>query len=539
MLTALAFSLLFARLGDRALLETSEARYAETAREMYLTGDWMIPRFLGIKHFHKPPLTYWITECGYGLFGVTELGARFFLASAGLAVLALTFWLGRVCFGERAALLGTGILLLTPLFGSFARVLTTDLFLTLFTTASIAAFVAGRRGHRPAFLLMWLLAGASFMTKGPIGVILIAAAVLPSLVHNGELRKQLSQMYPLAGPALFVVVALPWYIALVLETPGLLDYWLLHQTIDRVATTVHKRSGPVYYFLGVFLVGFFPWSLFVPGAVRESWSRFRGREQTWEPLFFWWFLLPFILFSLSQSKLITYILPLMPPAALLLGAWMDRCLEQPAVRRLTAVPVCAGAWTVSLALAGLLWVKPLPESEAIRSHLIPTLVVFLAWAIVATRSLLASVRFSAIVTATVVAGLVFPVLIAPFADRAELHYKTMRPLVRAIPELPEAPAVVLCRLTAASVPFYLGRPVYTFQCPRDLQFEDNLPQIREHHLETLDELLDLLTSRTVFLIGKPREIEQVNSIQAGRTGHRLTMILEASRYMLATNQFWD
>jgi 4-amino-4-deoxy-L-arabinose transferase-like glycosyltransferase len=528
-------ALLFARLGERGLLESSEARYAETAREMSVSGDWVTPRYFGVKHFHKPPLTYWLTCVGYGLFGANEFGARFFLVVAGLATLWLVWWMGRLWYGPLAGQLAAGILLTAPLFCTFTRVLTTDLYLALSSTAAIAAFLAGHGGRRGFYLWMWFAAGAGFLLKGPVVLLLVASAVLPFLWFEGR-PGQWREVCSGAGLALFAVVALPWFVAVCWMNPGLFSRFVWYETLERVATTVHGRTGSPAFFVGVFLAGFFPWSLLAPAAVAARWPLVRqgGPNGGADRLLACWFAIPFVLFSLSKSKLMAYILPIFPPAAILLAAWLAAALEGdwrwPRTSCLGALVGAAG----SVAVLGLaLGPAASGATEGLRTHLLLTLPVLLLWALSAhSAGRRKSVR--PLLAGTCAVALLYPALVAPFGDRLEGEYGSLAPLARALRReaRPDEP-VLLCRHGATSLPFYLERPVRTFQCDVDLRFEEDRTAAERWHLSRMEQVVKLLGAGPAWVVGDRDTLREVDRAQQAVTGRSLRFLAQAGKLVLA------
>ena len=195
------------------LIEPTETRYAEIAREMLKSGDWLIPRLNGIPHFHKPPITYWITASGMALLGANEWGARLGLALAAAFVLWCTARMAR----QTGHALGPVILASSLLFFALAHQLASDMFLA----AAVAAFYVAmldpvaRRGVWPFVAL-----GLGFMIKGPVVLVLTVAPVLlaAAWVRDGSLVRWLAS---LRGWIVFAVIALPWYILVLVRTPGL------------------------------------------------------------------------------------------------------------------------------------------------------------------------------------------------------------------------------------------------------------------------------------------------------------------------------
>lgn len=301
--------------GWLGLIEPTETRYAEIAREMLVGHDWFIPRLNGIPHFHKPPLAYWASATGMALLGVNEWGARLGAALAAGFVLWCTARIGRQAGGALAPV----FLASSVLFFALSHQLASDIFLA----AAVAGFYAAVLDPRSrASLWPFVALGAGFMAKGPVALVLTVAPALlaAAWARDGSLARWLAS---LRGWLVFALIGLPWYLFVLARTPGLLDYFLHRQIWERYATTVHQRGGPVYYFLVVVVVGMLPWTW----AALRVWGRAalaarpRGEGRQAEALLASWVALPLVFFSFSGSKLPAYVLPILPALAVLASRW--------------------------------------------------------------------------------------------------------------------------------------------------------------------------------------------------------------------------
>jgi 4-amino-4-deoxy-L-arabinose transferase-like glycosyltransferase len=303
---------LAASCGWLGLIEPTETRYAEIAREMLAGRDWLIPRLNGIPHFDKPPLAYWSAASGMALLGMNEWGARLGGALAAAFVLWCTARLARQAGGA----LAPAFLVSSVLFFALSHQLASDIFLA----AAVAGFYAAIFDPRSrASLWPFVALGVGFMAKGPVVLVLtVAPALLAALwARDGSPARALASW---RGWLVFAVIALPWYVVVLVKTPGLWTYFIHRQLWERYATTVHQRGGPIYYFLVVVLVGALPWTL---AALREWWhaAREAGRRNLPDALLASWIGLPMVFFSFSGSKLPAYVLPLVPGLAVLASCW--------------------------------------------------------------------------------------------------------------------------------------------------------------------------------------------------------------------------
>lgn len=326
---ALPSAALIATCGWFGLMEPTETRYAEIAREMLTSGDWLVPRLNGIPHFHKPPLAYWAAAAGMGSVGVNEWGARLGVALAGAFMLWATARLARLAAATNgvagvaaspaprpasgAAALAPLLLASSALFFALSRQLASDVFLA----AAVAGFHLAWLDRRArATLWPFVALAAGFMAKGPVTFVLTVLPVFLAAwwARDGAAARPLARW---RGWLAFALLALPWYLAVVFRTPGLLGYFLGNQIWERYATTVHQRGGPPYYFVGVLLAGALPWTW---AALVQGWRALRlsrPRRDFDTALIAAWVVGPLLFFSTSGSKLPAYLLPLFPAAALL------------------------------------------------------------------------------------------------------------------------------------------------------------------------------------------------------------------------------
>lgn len=300
-------------LGTRGLNEPDEGRYAEIAREMAASGDWLVPHLNGFEHFQKPPLFYWFTALSIRVFGVNEWAVRAVSAAAALGVVLLTVAIARRLFAADVARRAALILASSVAFVALARLLTPDMTLTFWSTAAIAALVYRRRW------LFFAAMGLGFLTKGPMALVVpICAAV----AWQWTLRKQPDRC-PLPwvrGLALTMAIGLSWFVVLSLRSPELFNYFWRYELVQRFASKAHGRSRPFWFFVPVILVGMLPWTFFAWGLAQRAWRRIRERRMLpAHALLLGWAVPPFLILSLSGSKLPTYILPLLPALALALA----------------------------------------------------------------------------------------------------------------------------------------------------------------------------------------------------------------------------
>ena len=354
--------ILFSDLGGAALFEPDEGRNAEIGREILLLHDWVTPHYDFIPRLDKPIFFFGLLALSFKFFGIAEWSARVPSVLAALGCLSLTYILARTIFGRWAALWSVLILLTSIEFFALSRVVILDMVLTMFITLSLVCFWLGHLttgpGRKFLVLLMYVSIGAATLVKGPIGLVLPCAVVFFYLLLSRKWAL-LREMELSLGVPLFLIVAASWYVVVERCNPGYLRHFLYEENLARFTTTEFNRSGPWYYFVTVLAGGFFPWTLLLP----MTFGDFRKRPPADGHLFLiLWIALPFVVFSLSASKLPHYILPLYPPLAILVGATVAKAFS---------VASKATSWVVSIPAATFCFLALLSALSFLASDFLP------------------------------------------------------------------------------------------------------------------------------------------------------------------------
>ncbi len=358
--SAFVYVQLFHGLSNLGLVGPDEPRYAQVAREMADSGDWVTPRLHGVPWFEKPVLYYWLAGAAFKTLGVSELSARLPSAIAGLLGVLVVLGIGWRSAGWRCGLMAALILAASPLYFSLARAASTDMLLNLGLTLSFASLYFawfGARNHRVARASLktaWAYGycgflGVAILAKGPVALILAGGSLGLLLVTTSQwsLLRTVARLGPIL---LGLAVALPWYVLCYrVNGWGFIEEFLLNHNLARFASDRYQHPQPLWFYVLVVFAGFFPWSFQLAGPVwrgaRASWKRaarrrpaasqqqsdvphhLPGKERPGisEEWFLWsWALVPFVFFSLSLSKLPGYVLPMFPPLALLAAREWER-----------------------------------------------------------------------------------------------------------------------------------------------------------------------------------------------------------------------
>lgn len=321
LITALLATLWFANIDYRRLIRTDEGRYAEIAREMAESGDWVTPRSNGFKYFYKPPLQYWATAAAFKLFGPNEWTARLWTALTGFLGILFTFWTTRRLWGAEVGLAAAAILAGSLMWVAMGHLSALDMGLAFFLSSAVAAVTvaqrdeANTRERRPWMLVAWAAAAFAVLSKGLIGLVLPAGAFCLYLLLTRDWSR-LRALEWLRGGLLFLAITAPWFVAVSLANPEFFHFFFIHEHFERFLTKVHGRYGPPWYFIPVLIAGLLPWTLSIGHALRAGWQRAPSRFQPARFLLAW-VLGVFIFFSASSSKLPSYIVPIFPALAVL------------------------------------------------------------------------------------------------------------------------------------------------------------------------------------------------------------------------------
>jgi len=355
-------------LGSIGLIDETEPLYAEAARQMLETGNWITPYFNGETRFDKPPLVYWLMAMGYQVLGINEWAVRFpsALSAMGLTVF-LFLVLNRYAISATAStprfiqlrwgsLISAIALALTPLYMIWARVGVPDLLLTACMGGGLLCFFLGyvhsqKDSPQPFFSLgkpsgwylgFYGLIALAVLTKGPVGIVLPGLIILAFLWYQGNCWQVFKEMRVLSGAVIFLAITTPWYILVIAENgQDYINVFFGYHNVKRFTNVVNDHSGPWYYYFLILLVGFAPLSVYLPSAIaqlkiwqRRFWCR-QPRQQQFASFSFFWFSIIFVFFSLAVTKLPHYIIPLLPAAATLVGLYWSHYQQQFPSRELT------------------------------------------------------------------------------------------------------------------------------------------------------------------------------------------------------------
>lgn len=322
-------TLWFAQLGGRALFDPDEGRYAEIPREMLAGGDWVIPHLDGLAYLEKPPLQYWATALAFAAFGQSEAAARSFTGLCGFLSLALVFLIGRRLWGVAAGVRAALFTAASTLFTLLGHQLTLDMALCFFLLLCLGCFVqaqlqAEARARSLWMLGVWIAAALAVLTKGLIGALIPAATLTVYALWQRDL-KIFERLNAAWGLVLFTCIAAPWFVLAARANPDFLRFFFIREHVERFLTPVEHRTEAWWFFIAVLAGAVLAWLPQALVALARGWRASVPRGAFDARRLFWiWSVFVVVFFSLSDSKLIPYILPAIPTLALLTAGTVER-----------------------------------------------------------------------------------------------------------------------------------------------------------------------------------------------------------------------
>ena len=521
----IAAAALFVHLGGYPLLDADEGRNGEIGREMAETNDYVLPHLDGLPYLDKPVVYFAAEAAVMEVLGPTETAARLPALIFTLLSAALVAWFARREGIDPA--LAAVIFLSMPMTMAFARTVIFDSALSLFITVAIIAFYLAAEGGGPTWrpaTVAWAAMAVGVLTKGPVALAVPLLIAIPYSIW----RRRFRALFSWIGLVVFVLIIAPWVWAVSRTIPDFLHYVLVTETAQRLATKALKRTGPPWYFVPYIIGGAFPWAM--AAFFGETWRRLSRRREPAESrlhtYLLLWIALPFIFFSLSQSKRPQYILPLMPAIALYVASrWNER------MTRVAAV---------TLGLLGALLVVAAPRANLRPEYAQPAqqaAIVIGAFAIAA-----AVVAWFVRRRDVSFIALTVPMLIVPLATNSLLRSlaerRSAKTLVDAVQRIAPSAEIVGVEAFSGSLAFYFRRPIVVVS-PDAEEFTSNY--LTRHYTQFADMpnsplrsprwLANALTRNRVVVVRKD-DLENRALIEANR-GKRIAESARFTAYTIA------
>jgi 4-amino-4-deoxy-L-arabinose transferase-like glycosyltransferase len=508
----------FGTLNYRHLIPSDEGRYAEIAREMLVTGDWITPRYNGYKYFEKPPLQAWATAAAFQAFGIGDWQARLWTALTGFLTILLVGFTGARIFNARAGWLAAVVLASSPMWIISGHFNSLDMGLSSFLVAALCSLLLAQTSHnknncRNWMWACWIFMALATLSKGVIGAAIPAIVFIAYSISTWD-WKIWTRLRLFSGTILFLAITAPWFALVAQRNPEFLEFFFIHEHLQRFTQDDHSRTGPIYYFVPLLLIGLLPWILQVPGAFAQAWSE-RRREFSAGWLLVCWFAVIFAFFSVSHSKLPGYIIPVFPALALIIGNRLDRLLGH---TNTMALP-----WklqTLCFAILGCVGFFFLDAiGKQARPDEIEAYAQYTYWVIAA---LVALVSFSAYAAwqskrngiqsiVSFACGFFLCAIITGTGHETLGRAVSGIDLVERVKaSIPEKVNFYSVRLLDHTVPFYLGRTMIMVESPDELEFGVN--QEPELWMPTLDAFIARWQEdQTAYAMMVPEQFDALNT----------------------------
>ncbi len=499
----------FGTLNYRHLIPSDEGRYAEIAREMLVSGDWLTPRYNDYKYFEKPPLQMWATALAFKLFGLGEWQARLWSGLTSFLTILFTGLTAGALFGKRAGWLSAVILAASPIWilsGHF-----NSLDMGIAATMSFALFsmlVAQNAPHHSiseAFwmCLCWVFMGLAVLSKGLIGLVL-PGLVLIVYSFTAWDWKIWTRLHLVKGIVCFLAVTAPWFILVSLKNPEFPHFFFIHEHFERFTTDEHRRTAPWHFFFPLLIVGFLPWLFQLPKSFVNALQDRNQTQINFKPqwLCLVWAIVIFAFFSFSKSKLPGYLVPIFPALAILAGISLNQSLFKDTQNSgffvkassnnlgwqiqliFLFVLFCCGFLAISkVASTGEVYEAELylAYSEWVRAALcIVTSGTLLAWLVRKHKHLSVSLFAFSFIGMTLVAGIGHDV-VGRLLSGVDLANKA-RPLVQADTNFYSV------KILEHTIPFYLQKPAVMVEFMDELQF--GIEQEPDKWIPSVDQFIE-------------------------------------------------
>ncbi len=359
----ISFFALLWNLGNISLIDETEPLFAEASRQLIERNDWITPYFNGVTRFDKPILIYWFMAIGFKLIGVNEWAVRLPSALSAIALMIFTFYtvlkfgyllpITSLNKGENeenmipptslikggnnefklwiAAILSSSLIALNLPIILWGKSGVSDMLLTACMNGALLAFFQGYATEKTNIKNRWymgfyVLISLGVLTKGPVGIVLPGMSILGFLFYVGKFREVFKEVKVLLGMIIMTIIIMPWYILVTLKNgDNFINSFFGYHNLERFTEVVNGHSAVWYFYFLVVIIGFMPWSMYLPLAMsklnilqRLKWQN-SSRESQLGLFMLFWFLVVFIFFNVAVTKLPSYMLPLMPASAILVG----------------------------------------------------------------------------------------------------------------------------------------------------------------------------------------------------------------------------
>jgi len=315
-------------LGIRPIIIPDESRYAEIPREMIASGDWIVPRLNGLRYYEKPVMGYWLNALSIKLFGENAFAVRFPSAAAtGLSAFMVFLLIRRFSGGTAAATQAALIFLTSFIVFGIGTFNILDSMLAMFVTASMTSFFFAHNGDsfkkNVLLLLFGVFCAIAFLTKGFLAFVIPVVAIVPFMIWEGRFKALfIICRLPIIAATLVVI---PWAVMVHFKAPDFWNFFVFNEHIKRFLSSGAQHHESFWYYIYLFPAAALPWTCLFPAAILGL--KKTGIKTSITRFAICWFFFPFLFFSVSKGKILTYILPCFPPFAMLMSIGLKKYFE--------------------------------------------------------------------------------------------------------------------------------------------------------------------------------------------------------------------
>ena len=525
-------------LGLRTLVPPDEGRYAEMAREMFTSGDWITTRLNGIKYFEKPPLQTWMNALTFTLFGVGEWQARLWTGLCGIGSVLLAGYAGLRVFSPRVGLYTAAVLGSSFYWIACSQINSLDMGLSGMMTIVLCALLIAQRDtatdveRRNWMLACWAGMALAVLSKGLIGLILPGGVLVLYTLLARDWRIW-TRLHLVKGLLLFLMIATPWFVLVGVKNPEQPHFFFIHEHFDRFLRKDHHREAAWWVFLALLAAGSVPWLGVLVQSLMQAAKRAPGAFSP-RLLLLVWVVFIIAFFTKSNSKLPGYILPVFPAVALMIACYLEQATQRSRI---------INAALLLLLGATLLGFVPFMTGLAKRAGETVLYQQYQPWVIAAGLvALLGGVaalvferklRAGAAVLALAIAGFgSTQLMLAGFEPIGQARAGTMMlPAIRA--ELAPASTIYSVGMYEQSLTFYLGRPVVLVDYLDEFEF--GLQQQPHLALPTVDAFLVQWRAHAAAGIKDVAIMRADIVTQLQRNGVRLRVVASDARRTVVAN----
>lgn len=393
-----------------SLTHPDEVFYTQSAKEMIAHHSWLTPYIFDRPQFEKPILFYWLLVIAIKFFGLTAFAARFWPAFFGIIGVLVTYWFSFMLFRNKSLSFLSGFILASSvIYVALSRAVLTDMVFSMWVVFSLAFFYFGYsnpRAKRIGIILCFFFSGLAVLTKGMLGIVFPFGTIILFLYYNHNLNflKDRSLFW---AAGLLALIVIPWHYVMIkmYGSEFINEYWF-NVHLRRIIEAEHKKSNTWYFYIVTVVAGTFPWSLWlVPAAIfvfkksgrqlinRAKSESVSSREENKSQLVFLlvWILVVFLVMQTAQSKLASYIFPLFPAVAIILGYYFHHEFsfsKQPPSRAMSIIPICMAGFLLISSVLSVVFSQIYAKliNHDFRVYTLSLLILFLAcWIFVLSR----------------------------------------------------------------------------------------------------------------------------------------------------------